>query len=83
VGRFGHVKGMQGTEMHRMVTRRNTKEEETKEGWIDGIRCSVTSHRLTEDDTWEKDMRRNLVLGKGKPLYSGQSLVKCKTAEQI
>jgi hypothetical protein len=69
---------MPGTEMHRMVTRGNTKEEENKEGWMDGIRWSVTSHGLTEEDNGEKDMRRNLVLGEEKPLYSGQSLHKCK-----
>jgi len=45
-------------------------------GWMDGIRWSVTTHGLTEQDTGEKDVRRNLVLGEGKPLYSGQSLVK-------
>jgi hypothetical protein len=43
---------------------------------MDGIRWSVTTHGLTEQDTGEKDVRRNLVLGEGKPLYSGQSLVK-------
>jgi len=52
------------------------KEEKTKESWMDGIRWSVTTHGLTEHDTGEKDVRRNLVLGEGKPLYSGQSLVK-------
>ena len=62
--------------MHRMVTRGNTKEEETKARWVDGIRWSVATHGLTAEDTWEKDMRRNLVLGEGKSLYSGQSLLK-------
>jgi hypothetical protein len=61
-----------------MVTRGNTKEMKTKEKCVDGIRWSVTTHGLTADDTGEKDMRRNLVLGEGKPLYSGQSLVKRK-----
>jgi len=52
-----------------MVPRGNTKEEKTKErrmdGWMDGIKWSVTTHGLTEEDTGEKDMRRNLVLGEG------------------
>ena len=65
-----------GTEMHRMVTRGNTKDEKTKERWVDGIRRSVITHGLTAEDTAEKDMRRKLVLGEGKPLYSGQPLVK-------
>jgi len=64
--------------MHRMVTRGNTKEEKTKERWMDGIRWSVTSHGLTEEDNGEKDMRRNFVLSEGKPLFNGQSLVKGK-----
>jgi hypothetical protein len=59
-----------------MVTRGNTKEEETKARWVDGISWSMTTHGLTAEDNGEKDMRRNLVLGEGKPLYSGQSLLK-------
>jgi hypothetical protein len=34
----------------------------------------MTNHGLTEEDTRDRDRWRNLVLGKGKPLYSGQTL---------
>jgi hypothetical protein len=56
------------------------KPEETrrrgtpKERWIDGVRRSMTGHRLAEEDTRDRDRWRNLVLGEGKPLQSGQTL---------
>jgi hypothetical protein len=34
----------------------------------------MTNHELTEEDTRDRDRWRNLVLGEGKPLYSGQTL---------
>jgi hypothetical protein len=33
----------------------------------------MTKHGLTEEDT--RDRWRNFVLGEGKPLYSGQTLI--------
>jgi hypothetical protein len=49
-------------------------EEKPKERWIDGVRQSMTNHGLTEEDTRDRDRWRNLVLGEGKPLWSGQTL---------
>jgi hypothetical protein len=34
----------------------------------------MTGHGLTEEDTRDRDRWRNLVLGEGKPLQSGQTL---------
>jgi hypothetical protein len=45
-----------------------------KERWIDGVRRSMTNHGLTEEDARDRDRWRNLVLGEGKPLQSGQAL---------
>jgi hypothetical protein len=45
-----------------------------KDRWIDGVRRSMTNHGLTEEDTRDRDRWRNLVLGDGKPLQSGQTL---------
>jgi hypothetical protein len=39
---------------------------------MDGERWSMTNHGLEEEDPREWDMGRNLVLGEGKPQYSGQ-----------
>jgi hypothetical protein len=39
-----------------------------KERWIDGVRQSMTNHRLAEEDTRDRDRWRNLVLGEVKPL---------------
>jgi hypothetical protein len=45
-----------------------------KERWIDGVRWTMTNNGLREEDTRNRDRWRNLVLGEGKPLYSGQTL---------
>jgi hypothetical protein len=45
-----------------------------KERWIVGVRRSMTNHGLREEDTRDRERRRNLVLGEGKPLQSGQTL---------
>jgi hypothetical protein len=34
----------------------------------------MTNHGLREEDTRDRDRWRNLVLGEGKPLWSGQTL---------
>jgi hypothetical protein len=39
------------------------------DGWMDGVRWNMIKHGLTEEDTRDMDMRRNLVLGEGKPLH--------------
>ena len=44
-----------------------------KEKLLDGARRNVTNHGLRED-TGDRDMWGNLVLGGGKPLYVGQIL---------
>jgi hypothetical protein len=63
-----------------MGTRENTKGRPKKDvcmdgwkdGWWHGERQSVTDHVLTENNTIDRDIWRNLVLDKGKPLYRGQ-----------
>jgi hypothetical protein len=45
-----------------------------KERWRDGVRRSMTNHGLTEEDTRDRDRWWSLVLGEGKPLYSGRTL---------
>jgi hypothetical protein len=69
---FGHVERMPGNRLSLKVlewepegTRRRGRP---KERWIDGVRRSMTSHGLTEEDTRDRDRWRNLVLGEGKPL---------------
>jgi hypothetical protein len=62
------------TESLRMGTRGNTKKGKTQREMIDGVRRSMTNHGLTEQDTRDRDRWRNLVLGEGKPLQSGQTL---------
>jgi hypothetical protein len=56
-----------------MGNRGNTKERKTQRQ-MDGVRRSMTNHGLTEEDTTDTDIWRKLVLGKGKPLHSGQIL---------
>jgi hypothetical protein len=75
---FGHVKRMPGNRLPLKIleweaegTRRRGRP---KERWIDGVRRGMTNHRLTEEDTRDRDRWRNLVLGEGKPLQSGQTL---------
>jgi hypothetical protein len=41
---------------------------------MDGNRQSMTYHQPTAGDTRGRNMWRNLVVGEGKPLYSGQTL---------
>jgi hypothetical protein len=69
---FGHVERMPGNRLPVKIlewepegTRRKGRP---KERWIDGVRRSMTSHGLTEEDTRDRDRWRNLVLGEGKPL---------------
>jgi hypothetical protein len=38
-----------------------------------GARRHVVKHELTDEDSIDRDMWRNLVLGEGKSLYSRQS----------
>jgi hypothetical protein len=69
---FGHVKRMLRNKLPLKMlewepegTRRRGRP---KQRWIDGVRRSMTNHGLTEEDTRDRDMWRNLVLGEGKPL---------------
>jgi hypothetical protein len=69
---FGQGKRMPGNRLPRKIlewepegTRRRGRP---KERWIDGVRRSMTNHRLREEDTRDRDRWRNLVLGEGKPL---------------
>jgi hypothetical protein len=75
---FGHVKRMSGNRLPLKIlkwepegTRRRGKHNERR---IDGVRRSMTNHGLREEDTRDRDRWRNLVLGEGKPLQSGQAL---------
>ena len=34
------------------------------DGWMDGARRSTANHGLTEEDARDRDMKRNLVVGK-------------------
>jgi hypothetical protein len=52
-------------------TRRRVR---SKERCTDGVRRSMTNHGLKEEDTRDRVRWRNLVLGEGKPLQSGQAL---------
>jgi hypothetical protein len=72
---FGHVKRMPGNRLPLKIvewepegTRRKGRPKR------DGVNRSMTNHGLTEEDTRDRDRWRNLVLGEGKPLYSGQTL---------
>ena len=58
----------------RMGTRGNTKKRKApkKDGWMDREGRNVIYNRLTEEDTMDRVMWRNLVLGERNPLYSGQ-----------
>jgi hypothetical protein len=65
---FGHVKRMPGLppkilEWEPERTRRRGRPKET---WLDGVRRSMTNHRLREEDTRDRDRWRNLVLGERK-----------------
>jgi hypothetical protein len=69
---FGHVERMPGNRLPQKIlewepegTRRRGRP---KERWIDGVRRSMTSRGLREEDTRDRDRWRNLVLGEGKPL---------------
>jgi hypothetical protein len=62
------------TENFRMGTRRNAKKGKTQR---EMDRWSKTEHDkpwTDREDTRDRDRWRNLVLGEGKPLYSGQTL---------
>jgi len=59
-----------------MGTRKNTKEEKTSrkmDEWLDVIRRSMNYYELREEDKYDEDMNRNLVLGEGNPSYNEQS----------
>jgi hypothetical protein len=69
---FGHVKRMPGNRLPLKIlewepegTRRRGRP---KERWIDGVKRSMTYHKLTVEDTRDRDRWRNFVLGEGKPL---------------
>jgi hypothetical protein len=51
-----------------MGTRVKAKKGKTKERWMDGVRRRVTNQGLTEKDARDRYIRKNLVLGEGKPL---------------
>jgi hypothetical protein len=54
-----------------METKGNVKKGKTQrgmDGWMDGVRRNMTNHGLTEKDTRDRDIWRNLVLAEGKPL---------------
>jgi hypothetical protein len=55
-----------------MRTRGKKKEGKTQRK-MDEVRRSKTKHKQTEEDTRDRYMWKNLVLGGGKPLCSGQS----------
>jgi hypothetical protein len=69
---FGHVKRMPGNRMPLKMLEWELEEMRRrgrpKERWTDGVRRSMTNHGLTEEETRDRDRRRNLVLGEGKPL---------------
>jgi len=39
---------------------------------MDGERRRMTNREMAEEDTGDGDVEGNLVMGEGKPLYSGQ-----------
>lgn len=41
--------------------------------WLDVIRRSMNYYELREEDKYDEDMNRNLVLGEGNPSYNEQS----------
>jgi hypothetical protein len=69
---FAHVKRMPGNRLPLKVLEWEPEETRRrgrpKKRWIDGVRRSTTNHGLTEEDTGDRDRRRNWVLGEGKPL---------------
>jgi hypothetical protein len=69
---FEHVKRMPGNRLPRKILEREPggtrRRGRPKERWIDGVRRSMTNCGLTEEDTRDRDRRRNLVLGEEKPL---------------
>jgi hypothetical protein len=55
------------TENFRIGTRGNAKKGKTQRE-MDGVRRNMTNHGLTEEDTTDRDIWKDLVLGEGKPL---------------
>jgi hypothetical protein len=70
--RFGHVKRMPGNRLPLKILEWEPegmrRKGRPKERWIGGVRWSMTTHGLTEEDTRDRDRWQNLVLGEGKPL---------------
>jgi hypothetical protein len=69
---FGHVKRIPGDRLPLKILKREPegtrRRGRSKDRWIDGVRRSMTYHKLTEEDTRDRDRWRNFVLGEGKPL---------------
>jgi hypothetical protein len=63
--RFAHVKRMPGKRLPLKVLEwepeRTRRSGRPKERWIDGVRRSMTNHRLREEDTRDRDRWRNIV----------------------
>jgi hypothetical protein len=62
---FGHVKIMPGNRLPLKILEwepeGTLRGGRPKEIWIDGVRRSMSNHGLTEEDTRDRDRRRNLV----------------------
>jgi hypothetical protein len=69
---FGRVKRTPGNRLPRKILEwepeGTLRRERSKERWEDGVRRSMTNHGQIEEDNRDRDRRRNLVLGEGKPL---------------
>jgi hypothetical protein len=72
LGWFGHVQRKPGNKLPLKILEWEPegmrRRGRPKERWIDGVRRSMTNHRLTEENTRDRDRWRNLVLDEGKPL---------------
>jgi hypothetical protein len=62
------------TENFRMGARGNAKKWKTQRQMYRWSKTGMTNHGLTEEDTRDRGRWKNLVLGEGKSLYSGQTL---------
>jgi hypothetical protein len=69
---FGHVKRMSGNRLPRRIPK--WEPEGTPKNRRPRERWSVTNHTLTEENTGDIGMTRNLVSDERKPFCSGQTL---------